>query len=440
MTDVEPLNDPPDGPQRVESFAMSGRQLVRRVARRDGTVAETDFGLLAKEPSGDDNLHALADGLFLRSTVAPQWSNGDSSLAIADLFSGIGSLSLGVLEAARAIGRDAEIVLAADDDPIPLEVLAASLGPAKGATRCIDLDAVLSGTADQPTPGERALLGDCPAEIDVLVAGPPCQGHSRLNNHTRHDDPRNDLYGSVARFVELKRPRLCIVENVDSIVSDQRRSAATVAETLGAMSYRVSTGTVALHRLGVAQARRRHVMVATRADQATLEIDRVVDTLAVEDPAHRTVRWAIEDLLELGEREGADQPSRPSKANARRMAWLHDQGRYDLPNEQRPDCHRLPKVLESGNAREHSYRSMYGRLDWDKPAQTITSGYGSMGQGRYVHPDAARTLTPHEAARLQFVPDFFDFGKVTGRGRWARMIGNVAPLKLSYVLALEFLR
>lgn len=41
MTDVEPLNDPPDGPHRVESFAMSGCQLVRRVARRDGTVAET---------------------------------------------------------------------------------------------------------------------------------------------------------------------------------------------------------------------------------------------------------------------------------------------------------------------------------------------------------------------------------------------------------------
>jgi len=83
---------------------------------------------------------------------------------------------------------------------------------------------------------------------------------------------------------------------------------------------------------------------------------------------------------------------------------------------------------------------MYGKLDWSKPAQTVTSGYGSMGQARYVHPSRERTITPHEAARLQFIPDFVDFEAVDGRGRWARMIGNVAPMKLSYIFVVEFLR
>jgi DNA (cytosine-5)-methyltransferase 1 len=83
---------------------------------------------------------------------------------------------------------------------------------------------------------------------------------------------------------------------------------------------------------------------------------------------------------------------------------------------------------------------MYGRLSWEKPAQTITSGYGSMGQGRYVHPAHPRTITPHEAARLQFFPDFYHFEAAPYRGQWARMIGNAAPMKLSYVLALEALR
>src|SRR6185312_3602501 len=100
------------------------------------------------------------------------------------------------------------------------------------------------------------------------------------------------------------------------------------------------------------------------------------------------------------------------------MAFLFEHGLYDLPNNQRPECHR------DGN---HSYRSVYGRLRWTEPAQTITTGFGSMGQGRYVHPQRRRTLTPHEAARLQTFPDWFDFGKETRRGVLAKAIGNAVP-------------
>ena len=109
--------------------------------------------------------------------------------------------------------------------------------------------------------------------------------------------------------------------------------------------------------------------------------------------------------------------SAASPENAQRMEWLIDNNRFDLPNEMRPDCHHD----------DHSYRSMYGRLDWDQPAQTITTGYGSMGQGRYMHPSRPRTLTPHEAARLQTFPDFFEFGDDQPRKTWAHVIGNAVP-------------
>jgi DNA (cytosine-5)-methyltransferase 1 len=54
-----------------------------------------------------------------------------------------------------------------------------------------------------------------------------------------------------------------------------------------------------------------------------------------------------------------------------------------------------------------------------------------MGQGRYVHPRRHRTLTPREAARLQFFPDFFDFSVVPERSAWSQMIGNAVPPKLT---------
>jgi DNA mismatch endonuclease (patch repair protein) len=84
----------------------------------------------------------------------------------------------------------------------------------------------------------------------------------------------------------------------------------------------------------------------------------------------------------------------------------------------RPKCHR---------DKEHSYISMYGRLSWDDPAQTITTGFGSMGQGRFVHPALPRTITPHEAARLQTLPDFYDLDTTKARGAWAMVVGNAVP-------------
>src|SRR5437879_10741557 len=113
-----------------------------------------------------------------------------------------------------------------------------------------------------------------------------------------------------------------------------------------------------------------------------------------------------------------DSPSRANAENTRRIGLLFDRKLYDLPNAFRPKCH---------SEKEHSYVSMYGRLRWGLPAQTITTGFGSMGQGRYVHPQRRRTLTPHEAARLQTFPDWFDFGQDTPRGVLAKAIGNAVP-------------
>ena len=77
---------------------------------------------------------------------------------------------------------------------------------------------------------------------------------------------------------------------------------------------------------------------------------------------------------------------------------------------------------------------MYGRMFWDKPAQTLTSGFGSMGQGRYVHPKKRRLITPHEAARLQGIPDFFDFGSVSTLSALREMIANAVPPQFTATL------
>jgi len=72
---------------------------------------------------------------------------------------------------------------------------------------------------------------------------------------------------------------------------------------------------------------------------------------------------------------------------------------------------------------------------WDKPAPTLTTGFGCNGRGRFTHPKEARVLTPHEAARVQTFPDFFDFSIIKKRTDLHRLIGNaVPPLMATHVL------
>jgi DNA (cytosine-5)-methyltransferase 1 len=428
-------------PQRVqpEKYERINGRLVRRILRRDGTSSELDCGT-APARAIEDRLPEIADKRWLELTVAPELPDV-STVRFADLFCGCGALSLGVQEAARSLGRGAVPVLSADDDPAPLAVYSKSVLGGADSVRQVDLATMLDGAlGSKETTTERAFLKACPDDLDLVLAGPPCQGHSPLNNHTRHNDDRNDLYLRVVRFIELRRPRYCLIENVRSIVRDQRRSAGTAIDHLEKLGYVVDDDVVRLDLLGVPQTRRRHVVVAAADGEESISVSDIVEAYAVPRVQYRTVGWAIRDLKTSTGCSEFDEPSIPSRRNLQRMEWLTEQDEDDLPNQLRPDCHKLPKLDEDGNKVEHSYKAMYGRLNWKRPAQTITSGFGSMGQGRYVHPDQPRTLTPHEAARLQLLPDWMDFDATTGRGRWARMIGNAAPMKLSYAFALEMFR
>jgi DNA (cytosine-5)-methyltransferase 1 len=139
----------------------------------------------------------------------------------------------------------------------------------------------------------------------------------------------------------------------------------------------------------------------------------------------------IQDLLDTESIQSFDKPATIGAENLKRIAHLFRFDQYELPDSLRPRCHRFNK---------HSYRSVYGRMFWDQPAQTVTSGFTCMGQGRFVHPKRRRTLTPHEAARLQFLPDFFRFGEDLPRTALCEMIANAVPPKVTYLVALELLR
>ena len=355
-----------------------------------------------------------ADLAYLRRTTAPTRATA-STIDVVDLFAGCGGMTLGALEGATRSDREARLALAVDNEPVALDVLKATLSEGDNRFSTADLEQTLAGVYEPVRDDERTLLAHATGTT-LLLAGPPCQGHSSLNNSTRHNDPRNDLYLVIARAAKLIRPRVVIAENVRGVGRDRRRAMETCAAALAELGYEVTSQAVDLHQIGVPQTRVRHVLVATESKRFEWRLPMVPG---------RTLRWATDDLVDVEPRSPLDMPSKPNDDNLRRIDWLFDNDEDDLPNPERPDCHQ---------DKDHSYISMYGRMRWDAPAQTITSGFGSMGQGRYVHPLRRRTLTPHEAARLQFLPDFVDFSGVTRRWELATIIGNVAPPRLTIVL------
>jgi DNA (cytosine-5)-methyltransferase 1 len=349
------------------------------------------------------------DQQFLRKTEAPRFQQAPDAVEIVDLFCGCGGLTYGALEGLERAGRSGIPTLVVDRDPLPLEVLRKTLSLDNGQVKDWDLG-TLQEVGNDPTTEETVLFSGL-GQQSLLVAGPPCQGHSALNNHTRHDDPRNDLYMAVARAAELLKPRAVISENVGSVSSDRTKAVSRCVEALKNLDYEVVEKRLDLSVLGVPQRRVRHIVIATK--------DKCFDWDRVRMLPPRDVAWAIEDLLACESTSVFNTSSQAHEKNRERIDWLFDEDEFDLPNSRRPDCH------QDGN---HSYLSMYGRLHWDRPAQTITSGFGSMGQGRFVHPRRRRTLTPHEAARLQCLPDFVAFESVSlTRSALATMIGNVAP-------------
>ena len=85
-----------------------------------------------------------------------------------------------------------------------------------------------------------------------------------------------------------------------------------------------------------------------------------------------------------------------------------------------------------------TYPSVYGRMDWDSSAPTITTQCFGYGNGRFGHPEQDRAISLREAAMLQTFPrsyQFVDPGQKVRFNQLGRLIGNAVPVRLGEVIA-----
>ena len=370
-----------------------------------------------------EGIHGRGD--WLRSQ-RPPYENCAPRLGLVDLFCGCGAMSLGVAEAAWRKGLGIDVRLAIDSDQDAAAVFGMNF---KGSRVEVGLvEQYFDGRSDAALTEMERHVQAITGSVDVLLGGPPCQGHSNLNNHTRRSDPRNEVYTKMARAAKVLRPTLVLIENVPTVRHDVRQVVKVTMDALREYGYLVEDRVLDVSKLGLPQTRKRHVVLGLLG--RTMCPSSVLEHVESINADRMTVRHAIQDLMLPQPDTRFDTASNANTENQARMAWLIEQDAFDLPNSMRPKCH---------SSSSHSYNAMYGRLRWDLPAQTITTGFGCMGQGRYVHPSLPRTITPHEAARLQSIPDFWDLSAARTRSSLARLIGNAVPPPLGEAIVFEVL-
>lgn len=404
-------------------FCMKGKNLQRIIKLENGKEYISE---ISDENLPENNALSNESDYFkkwLQCIKKPSERTTSGDIRVVDLFCGCGGLTLGIAEACRALEYHFVPVLGADMAPAALELYKRNFNPQHLISSPIE-DYIDSEIGEEISVKEKAFL-DLVGDVDVLIGGPPCQGNSDLNNHTRRTDPRNLLYLRMVRCAELVKPKYLIIENVPGVQHDTHNVVDIAKETLEKLGYSVDSGTITMSDIGVPQRRKRFFLIASRVKNVSLT--RAIESHRVQNEI--PLSWAIDDLLDVENNTVFDTPANSSATNKKRIDYLFDHDIYDLPNSERPDCHRL---------KAHSYTAVYGRMYWDIPSPTITGGFGSNGQGRFVHPKKRRTITPHEAARLQFFPDFFDFSDVKRR-ELQQIIGNAVPSKASYIIGIEFL-
>ncbi len=263
----------------------------------------------------------------------------------------------------------------------------------------------------------------------VLAGCAPCQPFSSYRHgFDNKSDQKWRLLYEFGRIARETRPDIVTMENVPSVRRHQvfhdfvnglkRQGYSVWANVVNCVGYRVP------------QYRNRMVLLASLHGTIKL-IDPIKDKRK-----YKTVRKAIGHLrpIEAGQSAPRDRlhvSSGLSSTNLARIKASKPGGTWkDWPKRLIADCHKI----ESGQ----TYKSVYGRMDWDKPAPTITTQCYGFGNGRFGHPEQDRAISLREATILQSFPRSYKFIPPDDPINFSvigRLIGNAVPVELGKAIA-----
>lgn len=331
-----------------------------------------------------------------------------------DLFAGCGGMSIGLEKAgfkiihANEINKDASATYQRNFPDVPLVT---------GDIRKIDA-AVLRRELGYP-------------EVDVIAAGPPCQGFSTAGKRLGND-PRNLLFKEVLRFVEVFRPKVVVIENVlGMVLTAKGKVVKQIVSQLEALGYNAYCRVLVASDYGVPQQRKRVFIIGSLDHIAEEELFPRAEGRKI------SVSQAISDLAFLGVNESSEKYRWAPRSAYQEQMRSNSKVLFNhkSPNHSSRIQSRFGSVPKGQNGNSFlkgsgTSKRTYIKLDPRAVSMTLTTLPED-----FLHYSRKRILTVREMARLQSFPDNFEFlGPRTTGGPRRRLecpqytqVGNAVP-------------
>lgn len=360
----------------------------------------------------------------------------DSVIRTLDLFAGAGGLTTGL---SQAPGLKIDPVCAVEFDKSAAATYTLNHGGS------IEDGRVVGGTVYAGSIQDW-LAEVPPAEVDLVVGGPPCQGFSTLGKQ-QVDDERNFLWRKYAEAVQRSTPRYFVLENVPAFLTSPQWEVFRAELKSGLLAdYDIEVDIFNAADFGAVQARKRVIVFGHRKDQPALDMP-----LKTHERRHLKLDEIFRHIPNKVDRVGVpsgtvwyEDNERPGAFSTRQLhfgryytdlslmrfaAIPEDGNRFDLPDELLAPCWRKHRTGTG---------DVMGRLHLDKPSVTIRTEFFKPEKGRYLHPTEDRVITHYEAAMIQGFPESYQW--VGTREEIARQIGNAVPIPLGQAIGRELLK
>jgi len=283
-----------------------------------------------------------------------------------------------------------------------------------------------------------ALFLDDKGGVDIIIAGPPCQGFS-LTGSRNENDKRNELFYAVFKISKLlkSKPKAIIIENVTGLSTLYNGKAKKEIEnSFDENSYIYNSEILYAPNYGVPQIRKRLFFVGLDEKYGKFDFPKAI----LNKDSYVTCEDAISDLPTLEDNLGENRVKYPSKALSKYQQRMRKNSKviYNHISVNHTDIVKnvIAQVPEGGNHKdlpkgvgEHrKFNEAWTRYHSKKPSKTIDTGHGN-----HFHYKFNRVPTVRENARLQSFPDNFIF--LGTKTQQYRQVGNAVPPLLGYHIA-----
>jgi len=268
-------------------------------------------------------------------------------------------------------------------------------------------DVIVEGDVEKIDPYKDKKVPAC----DIILGGFPCQDFSLLWKQPGLNGERGNLYKSFLRFIDAKKPKVFVAENVKGLLTaNSGKAIRQIIHDFESIEpgYVVKPHLYNFAEYGVPQFRERVLFVGVRVDTGfNFEHPKPSHGPSAGTP-YFTSGEAIDGALSVPYNNEKINITAKTKAL---LELIPEGGNFtDVPK----DSPLYVKGMIS-----HVYR----RLKLDEPSKTIIAAGGG-GTWGYHYPEP-RPLTNRERARLQSFPDDFIFEGSVAEVR--RQIGNAVP-------------